>query len=132
MTRSPVTTGRTMAHAARGHADERLPFAGGPEVELLNLERLALLEEHRRGHGTSPRGLARVPDSRIQVAVEKIDNQVDGHEEDRDEQDGALRHRVVSLVDGPEHEPPDAGEREPLLDDDRTAQQDTRLEPDHR
>src|SRR5215470_2397354 len=75
-----------------------------------------------------PVDLARVPDPRIQVAVEKIDGQVDDHEEHRDEEARALRHRIVPLVDGPEHEPTDSGEREHLLDDDRAAEQDACLQ----
>jgi hypothetical protein len=43
-----------MAHAARGHADERFAFARSLEVELLHLERLALLEEYRRAHECLP------------------------------------------------------------------------------
>src|SRR5262245_25105347 len=55
-----------------------------------------------------------VADPGIEVAVEQVDGQVDGHEHHRDEQDGALGERVVPLVDGPEHEPPDSREREDL------------------
>src|SRR5262249_59310887 len=71
-----------------------------------------------------PVDLARVPDPRIQVAVEKIDGQVDDHEEHGDEKDRALRHRIVPLVDGPEHEPPGARKGEHLLDHDPAAAPD--------
>ena len=40
-----------MAHSARGHVDEHLALAGGLELELFHLQRLALLEKHRRAHG---------------------------------------------------------------------------------
>src|SRR5262245_43960279 len=67
---------------------------------------------------------ARVADPRVEIAVQEIDRQVDGHEERRDEQDGALGQRVVALVDRPQDEPPHTRKREDLLDHDGAAEQD--------
>src|SRR5712691_8959711 len=59
----------------------------------------------------SPGGGSRlIPDARIEVTVQHVDGQVDRHEQQRDEQDRALRQRVVPLVDRPQHEPADAGQ----------------------
>src|SRR5262245_1834829 len=74
---------------------------------------------------------ARVADAGIEVPVEEIDGEVDDHEENRDEEDGALGHGIVALVDRPEHETAHAGEREHFLDDHRAAQEDAGLEPGH-
>src|SRR5882762_3227399 len=75
----------------------------------------------------APTGSATVPDPGIEEPVHDVDRQVDGHEHDRDEENGGLRQRVVALVDRPEDQPPHAREREDLLDDDRPAEQDAHL-----
>src|SRR5438309_4878406 len=72
-----------------------------------------------------------VTNAGIEPAVEKIDGEVDHHEEGRDEQDGALGQRVVALIDGPEDEAADTGKREYLLHHHGAAEEDPHLEPGH-
>src|SRR6266511_4970354 len=77
-------------------------------------------------------GSGAVADPGIEPAVQHVHGQVERHEQGRDEQDGALDEWIVPLVDGPEHEPPHAGQREDLFDHDRPAEQDAHLEPGDR
>src|SRR5439155_9538477 len=72
-----------------------------------------------------------VANARIEIAVEHVDREIDRHEHHRDEQDRGLRERIVALIDRPQHEPADAGERENLLDHDRSTEQDSDLQSGH-
>src|SRR5262245_9188719 len=73
-----------------------------------------------------------VADPGIEIAVDQVDGQVDGHEHHRDEQARALGERVIALVDRPEHEPPEPRQGEDLLDDNSAPEQDAHLEAHHR
>src|SRR5262249_15210525 len=70
-----------------------------------------------------------VADARVEIGVQEVDGQVDRHEQHGDEQDGALGQRIVALVDGPQHEAPDPGKGEHLLDDHGAAEEDAQLPP---
>src|SRR2546425_12970875 len=72
-----------------------------------------------------------VANARIEVPVEHVDREIDRYEHHRDEQDRRLRERIVALIDRPQHEAADAGEREDLLDHDRSAEQDSDLQSGH-
>src|SRR5581483_1457137 len=56
---------------------------------------------------------------RIDNGIEKINQQVDQHEVEGDEEDCALHQRVVPLQNGGIGQPPDAGQREYVLDQHR-------------
>src|SRR6185436_11927268 len=71
-------------------------------------------------------------DSGIQVAIEQIHEDVDEDEEDRDHEHASLNERVVALDDRGKQHPADAGDREDLLDDDRTAEQLADLDAEER
>src|SRR5258706_15119575 len=53
-------------------------------------------------------GALREADSGIQVAIQQVHHDVEGHEEDRDREDRALNERVVALHDGGEEDAADA------------------------
>src|SRR5262245_52882460 len=76
--------------------------------------------------------LAAVSNPRIEVPVQHVDRQGEGHEHHGDEQDGRLRQGIVTLVDRPQHEPSHTWEREDFLDHDGSAEEDAYLQPRHR
>src|SRR5438874_12397975 len=65
----------------------------------------------------------READSGIQVAIQKVHDDVDRNEEDRDREHSTLNERVIALHDGREEHAADAWDREDLLDDDRASEQ---------
>src|SRR6185503_18564887 len=62
-------------------------------------------------------------DTGIQVAIQKIHDDVERDEEDRDDENAALNQRVIPLDDGGEQHAPDTRDREDLLDDDGASEQ---------
>src|ERR671936_2159825 len=76
-----------------------------------------------RGQTPAVAGALRETDSGIQVAIQKIHEDVDRHEEERDHEHGALHQRVVALQDRGEEHATDTRHGEDLLDHDRAAQQ---------
>src|SRR5215471_108340 len=103
---------RTSTSPARGASSSRSSTLSGFPCSNSTDARMWLLLEP-----ASPARRSAVADSRIEIAVQQVDGQVDRHEQHRDEQDRALGQRIVALVDRPEDEPADAGQREDLLDD---------------
>ena len=67
-------------------------------------------------------------DAGIEDAIDEVDEEVDHDEHERGQEDGALHHRVVAVVDRLHREPADARPREHGLGDDRAAQQGAELE----
>src|SRR5690349_2739734 len=57
-------------------------------------------------------------DPRIEIGVQQVDEQVDGHVDDGDDEDGALDDGVVVVAGGVDDGLAHAGKREHLLDDD--------------
>src|SRR2546430_2071589 len=80
----------------------------------------------------SAAGALREADSGIQVAIQKVHDDVERDKEDRDREDSALNERVVALHDGGEKHAADARDREDLLDDDRAAEKLSDLDPEER
>ena len=75
------------------------------------------------------------PPSRIRgliSAVRDVDEQVHEHDDDRDEQDPALDHRVVAVLDRLLQPRPDPGIREHRLGQDRAREQQPDLQADDR
>src|SRR6266581_4090769 len=72
-------------------------------------------------------GALREADSGIQVAIQKVHDDVERHEQDRDREHSALNERVVTLHDGREEHAADAGDGEDLLDNDRASEELTDL-----
>src|SRR5258706_9100492 len=71
-------------------------------------------------------------DSGIQEAIEQVHEDVGEHEEDRDHEHGTLNERVVALHDRGKQHPADTGDREELLDHDRTTDPLVDLNPEQR
>src|SRR2546430_12191676 len=74
----------------------------------------------------------READSGIQVAIQKVHNDVERHEEDRDRENSALNERVIALHDRREQHATDARNGEDLLDDDRATEKLPDLDPEER
>src|SRR5437870_719647 len=64
----------------------------------------------------------READSGIQVAIQKVHDDVEHHEEDRDRENSTLNERVIALHDRGEQHAADARHGEDLLDDDRATE----------
>ena len=106
----------------RRHHRDFLPGVGRPAGARIRGRRSAVNPRggrlgHRPGHTPAPS--AAVPNPRIQVAYRRSTARLMVMNMHRDEQDGALGQRVVALVDRPEHQAADPGQREDLLDDHR-------------
>src|SRR5882672_4743025 len=71
-------------------------------------------------------------DAGIEDAIEQVDEEVDHDEEDGREEDRALHHGIVAVVDRLDREPPDARPREHGLGHDGAAQQGPELQPGDR
>src|SRR5664279_5651131 len=69
------------------------------------------------------------PDAGVDQAVRDVDEQVHEHDDDRDEQDPALDHRVVPVADRLSEPRADARVREDGLGEDRSGEQQPHLEP---
>ena len=121
-----------VADAARRHADQHLAARAAPPARAPPPAGACPARRAPLRAWTPPGNQRAVPDPRIEVAVEQVDGEVDGHEQHRDEQDGGLGERVVALVDRPQHQAADAGQGEDLLDHHRAAEQDADLQPRHR
>src|SRR5215470_4995979 len=81
--------------------------------------------------GSAGKGVTlRVPDPRIEPAVEQIHEQVRQHEDQRGHEHGRLHQGIVALEDGRHRKPADARPREDGLRDDGAAQQRAQLESD--
>src|SRR5579859_3741443 len=65
--------------------------------------------------------LRRDPNARIQPAIQQVREQVGDHHRGRDDQEDALHHRVVALVDAVLENPADPLVLEQRLDEQRTA-----------
>src|SRR6185436_5054398 len=71
-------------------------------------------------------------DSGIQVAIEQIHEDVDEHEEDRDNEHTSLNERVIALHDRGKQHPADTRDREVLFDDDGTPEKLPDLDAEQR
>src|SRR5437879_13842292 len=71
----------------------------------------------------------READSGIQVAIQKVHNDVERHEEDRDRENSTLNERVIALHDRGEQHASDARNGEDLLADDRATEKRADLGP---
>src|SRR5919199_1508621 len=67
---------------------------------------------------------------RVEERVDDVHDQVGYDDEERAEQDGALDHRKVGVLDAVVGEAPDARDVEDGLDQDRAAQEDADVEPE--
>src|SRR5215468_11237778 len=70
----------------------------------------------------------RVPDPRVEPAIEQIHEQVRQHENERGHEHGRLHERIVPLEDGRHGKAPDTRPREDGLRDDGAAQEGPQLE----
>src|SRR5260221_2345618 len=60
-------------------------------------------------------------DPRIELEVRKVGQEIEHHDRDGQDQEAALQHRIVALVDGLPERLADAGPGEDVLDQDRAA-----------
>src|SRR4051795_198475 len=67
--------------------------------------------------------------ARVDEGVEDVHDQVHDDDEEGADQDGALDHRQVRVLDRVVREPPDAGDVEHRLGEDRAAEQDADVDP---
>src|SRR5689334_20669613 len=58
-----------------------------------------------------------VPDARVEPRVGEVDQEIDHHEAERDQEDEGLHHRVVAVRDRVDHEPAHSVEGEDGLGD---------------
>src|SRR5262249_6055517 len=72
----------------------------------------------------------RVPEPRVEPAIEEIHEQVRHHEDERGHEHGGLHEGIVALEDGRYGEAADTRPREDGLRDHRAAQERAQLEPD--
>src|SRR5262245_59550568 len=72
------------------------------------------------------------PDSRIEGRVGHVSGQIHQHDEYSEYEGHTLDDREVPLEDRIDHELPDAGDREDVLDDDRAANQEANVDAKHR
>src|SRR5688572_20562673 len=77
-------------------------------------------------------GTLREADSRVDPRVEQIDHEREDDDRDRAEDDDALQRREVELADRADREAAEAREAEHRLDEDRAAEQEADVHPDHR
>src|SRR2546430_2657088 len=71
--------------------------------------------------GAAPVRGSAASEAGIENRIEEIHDEVQDHEGGREQQNHPLDHGVVTLEDRVEQEPPDAGQREDVLDDDDAA-----------
>src|SRR5437870_1040423 len=116
-TSSPSADAKLRSSNARNGAVSRRPRASGAMAAPPDINRVP----QRRTLRASESAPTLIP-------VQHVDREVDRHEEDGDEEDGGLGERVVALIDRPEDEAPDTGEREDLFDDDGAAEENAHLE----
>src|SRR5215831_10513027 len=67
-----------------------------------------------------PPGYLREPDPRIDPGVDEIDQQIEGHDAERREHDDALRRREIRRGEALHGRPPEAGQAEHRLREDRS------------
>src|SRR6266404_931805 len=72
-----------------------------------------------------------IADGRIDDRVEHVDDQIDQHEFEREQQDESLNNRIVAHVDRVDEKPAHSRPIEDDFDDDRAAEQETELQPHH-
>src|SRR3954466_8602418 len=70
-----------------------------------------------------PRGAVE-PDARVEERVHGIDDEVDQHDAERDEDDDALRHRRVTQLEARQRGLTEPGQAPHVLDEERPAQSD--------
>src|SRR5262245_55479203 len=66
--------------------------------------------------------------SRIEDRIDEVGNEVHEHEHDRDEEECALRHRIVARCDSSDEQPAETWPTEHGLDHDVVADRDTQAE----
>src|SRR5437867_557450 len=87
----------------------------------------------RPGRTTAkPAVVLREADSGIQVAIQKVHNDVERDEEDRDREHSALNERVIALHDRGEEQSTNSWNGEDLLHDDGASEKLTDLDPEQR
>ena len=74
----------------------------------------------------------RMPNARVDHAVEHVDDQVDRDDDRRDQQDAALHDRIVARLHAVNQPVADAGPGKDRLGQDRARQQQADLQPDDR
>src|SRR5262245_41024328 len=72
------------------------------------------------------------PDPRVDERVRDVDEEVHEHEDDGDEEDAALEHRIVAGLDGTCEPAPHSWDRKHRLGEDRAREQQPGLQADDR
>src|ERR1051326_5896077 len=95
---TPLAVMRTSTSPARGASSSTSStWSGLPRSNRTEARIGPPSTKPRPPRARSRAGSAAVPDPGIQIAVEQVDGEVDGHEHEGDEEDRALDQRVVAL-----------------------------------